>query len=332
MAEAKPRVAVVVGAMNADIQAWSLDENWREGDSNPGLVSETPGGVGRNIAENLLRLGFRSSLVTVLGDDARASWLEADCRRLGLDLSASLRLEGRGSPVYLCLLDGAGRLVGAVADMGALDSLDPAFVRGRFDLMDGADLLVIDANLGAETIAVLAERYGRGGTLDREGRPRPRLVWDPVSVAKAGRGRAVLGRFDLIKPNRAEAAALTGSADPSPQALAAALRRLLGSEPPLFLSLGAEGLFFEGGEVRGKGRHGIVRPPSLPLVSVSGAGDAALASLARDLVLGGTLEEMAARAIAAAALTASSRETVFPGLNAGGLEALAQGVEHEFLS
>ena len=52
----------VIGAVNMDL-AGTPEGPLRAGDSNPGRVSLTPGGVGRNIAENLRLLGRKVDLV-----------------------------------------------------------------------------------------------------------------------------------------------------------------------------------------------------------------------------------------------------------------------------
>ena len=69
----KPFIAVV-GGMNIDIQGKSFLP-FKRGDSNPGSFRVLPGGVGRNIAENLVRLGVRVELFSVLGDDDSSSTL-----------------------------------------------------------------------------------------------------------------------------------------------------------------------------------------------------------------------------------------------------------------
>ena len=53
----------VVGAVNVDIGG-TPDSALVPADSNPGRVTVTLGGVGRNIAENLCRLGKRVLMVT----------------------------------------------------------------------------------------------------------------------------------------------------------------------------------------------------------------------------------------------------------------------------
>ncbi|MEI8181049.1 PfkB family carbohydrate kinase, partial [Aestuariivirga sp.] len=63
-----PRV-IVIGGANVDIKGRSRG-SFVAGTSNPGEVTVSAGGVGRNIAENLARLGISVSLVTALGQDA----------------------------------------------------------------------------------------------------------------------------------------------------------------------------------------------------------------------------------------------------------------------
>ena len=60
--------AVVIGGANMDICGCSHD-NLRIGDSNPGKVRTSAGGVGRNIAENLARLGTDTRLLSAVGND-----------------------------------------------------------------------------------------------------------------------------------------------------------------------------------------------------------------------------------------------------------------------
>ena len=52
----------VIGAVNMDLTG-TPDSALRAGDSNPGHIAMTPGGVGRNIAENRRLLGRKVDLV-----------------------------------------------------------------------------------------------------------------------------------------------------------------------------------------------------------------------------------------------------------------------------
>jgi pseudouridine kinase len=225
--------------------------------------------------------------------------------------------------------------------MDAIDSLTPELIEQRFEALDRADLLALDANLPAPSIEALARRYGRGGVLALQGRKRPLLAYDPVSVAKAGRARSVLSCFDLIKPNRAEAALLAGfRGDPASgpgrqglSALADSWRTASSSEnSACYISLGAEGLFVEGQRERAGRFRAIVRAPEIPMINVSGAGDAAIAALAWSSLMGVPVAERAKLAVTAAALAAAADTTVNPALDPESLRRAAQGAQLEILS
>ena len=68
--------AVVVGGANMDIKARSAAPVVAA-TSNPGHVVRSPGGVGRNVAENLARLGTPTTLVAAVGADALGDELVA---------------------------------------------------------------------------------------------------------------------------------------------------------------------------------------------------------------------------------------------------------------
>ena len=80
----------VAGAVNVDIGGRSAGPLVGR-DSNPGTVTVSMGGVGRNIAHNLRLLGVRVSLLTALGEDPHAGQVADSCERLGIDLSRALR-------------------------------------------------------------------------------------------------------------------------------------------------------------------------------------------------------------------------------------------------
>ncbi len=139
-----PQVFVIGGA-NIDIQGQS-SAVFRGGDSNPGRIGTAFGGVGRNVAEACLRLGLEVRLITVFGGDPEGERMEADCRAKGMDTGWSLRWEGP-SARYLCALDADGSLVGAVADMEALDALVPGHLASAAKDLDKAFCIVADTNI-----------------------------------------------------------------------------------------------------------------------------------------------------------------------------------------
>lgn len=188
---------VVVGGVNIDISGTS-DTRLLGGDSNPGRVHLSLGGVGRNIAENISRMGMQVKMLTVLGDDLYAEQIRLSCQKLGIDLSPSLVLPGHQTSTYLCVNDADGDLYAAISDMEIYSRLTPDFVLSRMDILNQAALVIVDANVPEEIIRCICEHCSAP------------LIADPVSVKKAGKFSPYLNRFITLKPNRPEASLLTG--------------------------------------------------------------------------------------------------------------------------
>ena len=288
------RRVTVVGGANTDICGRPAQALVRH-DSAPGQVSVRHGGVGRNIACDLARLGLRTRFVTALGDDGFGASVAEGCRSCGVDMSLTRIVPGARSPVYLYLSDEKGEMDAAVSDMEVMAALTPAYLRAHLSELDESDAVVLDGNLPEETIAFLCEKL------------RAPIVADPVSTAKAPRFASALGRLAAIKPNLLEARALTGKQNPEDCA-DALLRSGVGS---VFLSLGAKGLLAASGEER------VLLPcEKTELVSATGAGDAATAAIVWATVRGLGLAAAARAAVMAGAIAAASEEASPPLLRA----------------
>lgn len=85
------------------------------------------GGVGRNIAENLARLGTDTRLLSAVGNDQYGHLLLEVSQRAGVDVRQMLVLDGQATFSYLSLHDGCGEMSCAVNDMG-IDELTPAAI------------------------------------------------------------------------------------------------------------------------------------------------------------------------------------------------------------
>jgi pseudouridine kinase len=271
---------VVVGGANVDVVA-RPERRPEAATSNPGSVSVTAGGVARNIAEVLARLGTHVSLVSAVAGDHHGDLVIEASSIAGIDLTHVRQVEGC-TGAYVALLDESGELVGGVSDM--LDcQLRPDDLDA--DLLASADLVVLDGNLPADTVEhALALAEGP-------------VALDPVSVPKAARLRDVLAdrRLFLVSAGAAELAALGPViADLIWERRGRAGSTLTGPDGPLELA---------------------ARPvPGGVVVDVTGAGDAMLGAFVHAHLRGDTPAAAAAYAHAAAALTVASEHTVRPDL------------------
>jgi pseudouridine kinase len=293
-----PFVALIGGA-NLDISA-QPDQRALPGDSNPGRIHCSPGGVARNVAENLLRLGVDARLFSVLGDDAFAAVLRQAAKTIGLDLSGCTTLSGARSATYLSLHRVDGDMGVAVNDMGILEQLTPALLSPHAPTLRRATALVVDCNVRPDVLAWLCTTIRH-----------PALFAEAVSVAKCRKLLPVLNGLHTLKANRMEAQALSGLDVNSPASACSAARALhQRGVRQVVISLGAEGVAWcDGTGVTG---HRAAQP--VRMVNATGAGDALLSGLVYGHLHAMPLDQSVRFAMACAELTLSSTFANAPAL------------------
>ena len=263
-------------------------------------MTVSPGGVGRNIAENLARLGVPTRLLSVVGDDVYGKLILEEARRAGLSAEDTLVLPGASSSVYLCILDETNDMAVAVNDMAICERMTADFIDSRRNVIENAALCILDTNFPAEVLEHLLGTF-----------TDTTFFLDPVSAAKAVRVRELIGRFHTVKPNRLEAEVLSGIPIHSDEDLpkAAAILHQKGVRQ-VFITLGRDGVFCSttGGTER-------IAAPSVTIASATGAGDAFTAGLALGWLRGLDAVQSARLASAAAAIALSSTATINPAMS-----------------
>ncbi len=300
-----PYVAVV-GGVNMDIGAVSAGALVAR-DSNPGHVTTSLGGVGRNIAHNLCLLGQRTAMVTVMGNDDFGRRVQENAKDIGLDLSAGAVLPDCRTGTYLYICGPDGDMALAVNDMAVYDRMTPDFLRQRLDFINGADLVVLETNLPEESIRWLCDNC------------KAPILADPVSTIKAEKLRPVLGKLAALKPNRLEAELLSGMSIRTREDAAQAARKLLDTGlGTVFISLGAEGIY----AADRSGDTAWVPCARCTVANATGGGDAVAAALAARMVRGDSLAETARWAVGAGALACEAETTINPAMSWDNIETI----------
>lgn len=294
--------AVVVGGVNVDIGGKSF-QPLVPSDSNPGTVTVSLGGVGRNIAHNLSLLGADVRLLTAYGDDQNGARIAASCSELGIDLSHALRVPGGTTSTYLYIASPQGEMAMAVSDMEICKKITPAFLATRLSLLQNAQVVVADANLPQASLEYLA----RNLTVP--------LFVDPVSTVKAKKLLSILPKIHTLKPNRLEAELLSGiPIHCREDAVKAADKLLALGVHRVFLSFGQEGVL----AAMGQDRVFLPTIPGKP-VSTTGCGDAFMAALVWAYLEGSDLTASARAGLAAGSIAMESAETIHPAMSAEAL-------------
>lgn len=290
------RPVLCIGAANVDRKLRSMAPLVM-GTSNPARAHESFGGVARNIAENLARLGAPTALLTAVGKDAPGAALLADAARVGIATDATLILPDACTGTYTAVLDGDDMLV-ALADMALYEQLTPAAMAMR----PHAAMTIADLNLPHDTVAALIDDARRGGVP---------LVIVAVSIPKMARLPASLHGVRLVILNEGELAHRVGHALATDADFAAACRTLRDQGArDIVVTRGALGVFYTTPD----GIAHLPAPPANP-VDVTGAGDAFAAAVCHTLHHDGADLRLACRrGLALAALTVACTETVAPTL------------------
>lgn len=293
---------LIIGAAGFDIKGYAYAAPQR-GTSNPGRVSSSFGGVGRNIAENLARLEVDTVLLSVVGNDSQGDLIMAHAAVAGVDVTHVLQISDGRSGSYVAIMDETGDLAIAVSDYDIMERLNLAYLQEKSVLFEQACMVVTDLNISVEAVAKIVELC--------ETYHVP-LVVDPTSPARASKIRPFLDKVYLITPNGAETVPLCEVSNPSgsiDQAIQVA-KQLVGMGPEIvIITLGENGVAYANSN-----EAGHIPARKTEVVDSTGAGDALTAGVIFGLVNDLSLDEAMRLGVTGASLTLRSHEAVVPEL------------------
>ena len=291
----------VIGGANIDIHGKS-NRKLRHKDSNPGIVHISAGGVARNVAENLARLGVDSRLISAIGNDYHGQMLIRLSRDAGINMQYVHEIASAPTSTYLSVLDDTGDMLVGINDMSIIDQLTVELLIPQQAVLSESTLIIIDANLPEDVIAWL--------TTTLTDTP---IFADTVSTTKAPHLKPCLSSIHTLKTGTIEVEALTGmEAQNETQ-----LRKLAGwlheqGVKRVYVTRGPQGVFYSTGNAQGfKDLPRIKRQ----VHNAGGAGDAFLAGLAYAWLQSWPLDETLRFALAAADVTLSHPDTSSPALS-----------------
>jgi pseudouridine kinase len=271
------------------------------GTSNPGAVFTDFGGVARNVAMNLARLGCRVILCSRVGKDEPGRQVLSQ----PLDTSWITVSDCLPTASYTAVLEPSGELVLGLADMAIYEELTPAVLAQALPDLRRTSLWFLDANLPAETIQFLLAAAG----------DIPTAV-DAVSVAKSQRLGSLFPAIRYLFCNLAQAGALLGTTF-TDSALASECLRRRGSLSGI-VTAGSRGIaVYDASTIQT-----MAALPAKPR-DVTGAGDALVAGTLYGLAHHLDLCAAARLGLAAAAITVESDRSTSPELSSEAMYARA---------
>lgn len=307
----KDSYITVIGGANIDIQGFPYNKLIYK-DSNPGNIKVSLGGVGRNIGENLVRLGIPTKLISVIGKDIYGTKIIDESKLINLDLLDSLILEGESTSTYMSILDENGDMALSISYMDIFDRMTVEFIKNKDHAIENSMLSIIDTNIPKDVIEYLVTTY-----------KSKEFFLDTVSTTKAKKVKELIGHFHTIKPNRIEAEILSGIQIQKKDDLKRVTEYFLKKGVKrVFISLGEKGVFYDDGI-----DSGHIRGPNIEVVNATGAGDAFMAALAYAHINQLDIEESAKMGIASSLLALSNENTINPSMSIENIKLYMKEVE-----
>ncbi len=189
------RLVTVIGGINIDMHFTSLAGEIAPGTSNPSRLSVTAGGVGRNIAVNLARLGCEVQMIGIVGSDDQSAWLVDGLERSGVGTAGIVRAAGSTAGTYAALLHSNGTLAAGASAMEVIERFDVDELTAGERFIRSAQSLVIDGNMPVDVVEQAIAIANESGTT---------TFVEPVSRAKAERLSAAGGHVFLATPSANE--------------------------------------------------------------------------------------------------------------------------------
>ncbi|WP_117232444.1 PfkB family carbohydrate kinase [Vibrio maerlii] len=303
---APEQYAVVIGGANMDLCGRSASELVL-GDSNPGTLTSSAGGVGRNIADNLGRLGSKVQFIGAIGDDKWGEQLQQACRSANVGVDHCVVVTGATTSSYLSIHGPDGEMQIALNDMGLIDQLNAETLSDRDGVINCSSAVILDANLSESALDYLFSIH----------KDKAILV-DPVSSVKASKLIPYLDRIHTLKPNKIEAELLSGMKITTNDDLPVVAESLHNKGiKNLLISLGSEGAFSSSvkqvisvEESNSEKEQRFIPPSATQINNVTGAGDALMAGLAHGHMSAWSWQQSVDFALAAACLALKADKTI----------------------
>ena len=285
----------IIGLVKGELQART---------SSPATIRTSYGGVARNVAENLARLGQPVNLVSVVGQDHNGDQLLEYARQAGVNVDSVLSSADFPTGTYLAVVNSDGEMQYGFDDMRAVSALTPEYINTIEYRFSQASLVFVDANLPKDTLR-------RVMSIAR--RKQLPVVADPTSQALAEKLRRYIPRLLMVVPNYREAEILCDrhiSPTSRREALAAAKCLVAQGVEIAIIGLAAFGVCYATSQTSG-------HVPALrtAVVDPTGAGDALTATVLFGLLNDIPIDDAVRLGVTAASLTLRHRGSVVPDLS-----------------
>ena len=146
------------------------------GGTHSGSLRSSHGGVGRNVAAGLARLGLGPRLLSAVGEDREGRDILRAGQEAGMETGLVRVLPEARTATYTAFLDSEGDCRFGVGDMEIHNTVDTAYLLDRELELANSDMIVCDGNLAESSIHTL---------LDIAAKHSVPFFYEPADLSKA---------------------------------------------------------------------------------------------------------------------------------------------------
>ena len=290
---------IVVGTVFVDCKGFSAVHYDPHG-RNVGSVKFVHGGVGRNVAENIGRLGLPTSLVSSVDRGSIGNDVVDHLTASGVGTSYLARTDTGGMGMWLAVMDENGELAGSISQMPDLQGMENSLSLMGEAMMEQATHVALELDLN--------ERITRQVLKLAKKKAKP-VYGLPGNLEVVMKVPDVLDGLALFVCNHIELGRLCGAefGDAEADKILARLPEVTGKFglQALVVTLGARGsVYYDAAS----GERGFQSALPVKVVDTCGAGDAFFSGALAGLARGETLATAVVTGTAVAACTIQSPE------------------------
>lgn len=193
----KAEKVLVIGGANIDYIGKCKSEIVKQ-DSNIGSITISFGGVGRNIVENLARLGMDVTFITAIGNDSLGNLMLKELLDLNVKVIMPENINGN-SGGYLAIHSQKGDMELALCDQSITESISKEFLESKEDIINKFEYIVLDTNFSESVLEYLINKYSS-----------KKIFIDAISTAKGKKIIRMSQKISYLKCNELEAETLFG--------------------------------------------------------------------------------------------------------------------------
>lgn len=267
---------------------------------NLGKVEISHGGVARNAAENIAKMGLNCNFISTVGDDATGSAVVQRLETLGIETDYILSCPN-GMGIWLAVIDHRGDLVASISHQPDFQQIENLVMERIEEIVQGSEAIALDMDVTLPLTRIVIE------TCRRYQKPVYGVVGN---LGIIGAHPEVLQGVDCFVCNKEEAEILLQTKITTIEQAEKAVRNMvsLGCQSSV-ITLGAEGAVYFDNRTK---EHGHYATQEVEVVDSTGAGDAFFSGIVYELAQGRPLGQAVATGTRIALEVIQSKENALP--------------------